>query len=145
MEFNRENVKNKPWCLDCDIEVDFKTKIQTTKAVVKGIEVEFDAIINYCAKCGRPVFIYEAEKINQIRCYDEYKRKKGLLTTEEIIGIRKKLGLSQTGLAKAIKVGKKNITRYELGAIQDASIDLLIRLLDKHPELFEIKKIKKST
>ena len=36
-------------------------------------------------------------------------------------------------------VGKKNIARYEIGKIQDKSIDLLIRLLDKHPHWFGIK------
>ena len=139
MKFDREKVKVKPWCLHCDTSVNFKLETHIRRAVVKGVEIKSDEIVVYCDKCGRPVFLYDAEKINQIKLYDAYKRKKGLLTTEEIIEIRKKYGLSQTELAKAIKVGKKNIARYELGGVQDACIDLLIRLLDKHPELFGIK------
>ena len=132
-------IRNQPWCLRCDTIGEFETTTEIRKAVVKGVNVEFEAIKAYCPKCGDPLFLYEAEKVNQIRCFDEYKRKKGLLTSEEIIEIRKKYGLSQTQLAETIKVGKKNIARYELGAIQDASIDLLIRLLNNHPELFDIK------
>ena len=56
-----------------------------------------------------------------------------------IIEIRGKYGLSQSELAKKIMIGAKNIARYETGKIQDKSIDLLIRILNDHPELFGIK------
>lgn len=135
-----ETDKNKlALCVDCDCEVEYVSKDELREVTVKGVCVSFIAKSNYCSKCGAPLFVYEDERINIIRCYDEYKLKKGLLTSSEIIEIRKKYGLSQTDLAKAIKVGKKNIARYESGKIQDASIDLLIRLLDKHPNAFGIK------
>ena len=58
------------------------------------------------------------------------------MTSSEIIEIRNKYGLSQSKLAKLIKCGEKNIARYEKGAIQDASIDLLIRMVDLLPNYF---------
>lgn len=139
MEFKKEFIKLEPWCLRCDTVNEYELTTEIRKVTVKGVPVEFEAIKAYCPHCGDPLFVYEAERINQIRCFDEYKKKKGLLTSEEIIEIRNKYGLSQTDLAKAIMVGKKNIARYEIGKIQDKSIDLLIRLLDKHPHLFGIK------
>lgn len=139
MEFKKEFIKSEPWCLRCDIVNEYELTTEIRKVTVKGVPVEFEAIKAYCPHCGDPLFVYEAERINQIRCFDEYKKKKGLLTSEEIIEIRNKYGLSQTDLAKAIMVGKKNIARYEIGKIQDKSIDLLIRLLDKHPHWFGIK------
>lgn len=139
MEFKKEFIKSEPWCLRCDTVNEFELTTEIRKVTVKGVPVEFEAIKAYCPHCGDPLFVYEAERINQIRCFDEYKKKKGLLTSEEIIEIRNKYGLSQTDLAKAIMVGKKNIARYEIGKIQDKSIDLLIRLLDKHPHWFGIK------
>lgn len=139
MEFKKEFIKSEPWCLRCDTVNEYELTTEIRKVTVKGVPVEFEAIKAYCPHCGDPLFVYEAERINQIRCFDEYKKKKGLLTSEEIIEIRNKYGLSQTDLAKAIMVGKKNIARYEIGKIQDKSIDLLIRLLDKHPHWFGIK------
>ena len=139
MEFKKEFIKSEPWCLRCDTVNEYELTTEIRKVTVKGVPVEFEAIRAYCPHCGDPLFVYEAERINQIRCFDEYKKKKGLLTSEEIIEIRNKYGLSQTDLAKAIMVGKKNIARYEIGKIQDKSIDLLIRLLDKHPHWFGIK------
>lgn len=139
MEFKKEFIKSEPWCLRCDTINEYELTTEIRKVTVKGVPVEFEAIKAYCPHCGDPLFVYEAERINQIRCFDEYKKKKGLLTSEEIIEIRNKYGLSQTDLAKAIMVGKKNIARYEIGKIQDKSIDLLIRLLDKHPHWFGIK------
>lgn len=144
MEFKKEFIKSEPWCLRCDAINEYELTTEIRKVTVKGVPVEFEAIKAYCPHCGDPLFVYEAERINQIRCFDEYKKKKGLLTSEEIIEIRNKYGLSQTDLAKAIMVGKKNIARYEIGKIQDKSIDLLIRLLDKHPHWFGIKTSEKS-
>ena len=139
MEFKKEIVKAQPWCLRCDTIGEFETTTEIRKVTVKGVPVEFEAIKAYCPKCGDPLFLYEAERINQIRCFDEYKRKKGLLTSEEIIEIRKKYGLSQADLAKALRIGTKNIARYEAGKIQDRSIDFMIRLLNDHPALFGVK------
>ena len=139
MELKKELVKTKPFCLRCDKIGKYELTTEIRKVVVKGVLVEYEAIKAYCPHCGDPLFLYEAERINEIRCYDQYKKKKGLLTSGEMIVIRKKYGLSQTSLARAIRIGKKNIARYETGKIQDASIDLLIRLLDAHPNLFGIK------
>ena len=139
MEFKKEFIKAQPWCLRCDTIGEFETTTEIRKVVVKGIPVEFEAIKAYCPKCGDPLFLYEVERINQIRCFDEYKRKKGLLTSEEIIEIRRKYGLSQADLAKALRIGTKNIARYEAGKIQDRSIDYMIRLLNDHPTIFGIK------
>ena len=127
------------FCLECDSDVNYFTKPGVRSVTVKGIPVSFNSIEAYCSKCGTPIFAYEVERINQIRCFDEYKKKKGLLTSGEIIAIRDKYNLSQTDLANAIMVGKKNIARYETGKIQDKCIDLLIRMLDQHPEWFGIK------
>ena len=138
-KFKDHIIRAQPWCVRCDTIGEFETTTEIRKAVVKGVNVEFEAIKAYCPKCGEPLFLYEAERVNQICCFDEYKRKKGLLTSEEIIEIRRKYGLSQSELAKKIMVGAKNIARYEAGKIQDRSIDLLIRLLNDHPALFGIK------
>ena len=128
----------KIYCLSCDKEVDYNVKTSIEKRNIKGTEVEIDAKHAYCKECGSYLFVYELEKENQIKAFDLYKKAHGLLTSSEIIAIREKYHLSQTKLAKCIKCGEKNIARYENGAIQENSIDLLIRLLDQAPQLFGV-------
>jgi transcriptional regulator with XRE-family HTH domain len=52
----------------------------------------------------------------------------GLLTTSEIKAARKRLRLTQQQFADRLKAGIASVKRWELGAIQDESSDLLIRL-----------------
>jgi len=130
--------RKKIYCLTCDKEVDYEIKISAEKRNIKGTEVEINAKHAYCKECGSYLFVYELEKENQIKVFDLYKKAQGLLTSAEIIAIREKYHLSQTKLAKCIKCGEKNIARYENGALQENSIDLLIRILDKAPQLFGI-------
>lgn len=129
--------KNKTtYCLYCDENVNYIIDESVEERMVKGLKLLVPIKHTFCCKCNCPVFVYEIEKENQIRVYDAYKQRKNLLTSEEIIAIRRKYNLSQTKLAKLIKVGEKNIARYEAGAIQDNSIDLLIRFVDMFPQTF---------
>lgn len=96
-------------------------------------------VLFYCMykhHCNKDLFAPEYEKINRTNRFDEYKKLKGLLTSQDIIAIRNKYGLSQTKLASVIMCGAKNIARYETGTIQDKHIDLLLRILEEHTEYF---------
>ena len=126
----------KVFCINCNEETDYITKEVTKEYNVKGVKIEENIKETFCKQCGEKVFIYAIEKENQQKVYDAYKKKMGLLTSKEIIAIRQKYGLSQRKLASLIQCGEKNIARYENCAIQDKSIDLLIAMVDKYPEIF---------
>ena len=130
---------DKSYCLVCDKEVNFITKQEIEKCRIKGVEITYVALRAYCPNCDKDLFVPEYEKINRTNRFDEYKKIKGLLTSQDIIAIRNKYGLSQTKLAAVIMCGAKNISRYETGTIQDKHIDLLLRILDEHPEYFHLK------
>ena len=128
--------KNKLYCLNCDKDVLFDiVEVQETH-IIKGTKINVLTKHAICKECGSTIFNYQLEKQNQIIISDTYKAQVNLLTSKEIISIRQKYNLSQVELARIIKCGEKNIARYENGAIQDASIDLLIRLVDKIPAYF---------
>jgi len=59
---------------------------------------------------------------------DAYRKIKGLLSTKEIIGIRRKLGMSQQMLADFPGVSVRSVKRWEHGCIQDKAMDELIKL-----------------
>lgn len=60
--------------------------------------------------------------------YDAYKSAAGLLTSEEIVAIRKKHGLFAERFAPLLGFGAKTVMRYENGAIQSKEADYLIPL-----------------
>lgn len=128
----------KTFCVNCNEERECVIKEVTKEFDVKGIMVTATIEETYCSHCNNKVFIYKIEKKNQIKIYDEYKKKVGLLTSQDIIRIRQKYHLTQEELAKLICCGEKNIARYENGAIQDQSINLLLKLVDEHPEYFNL-------
>ena len=134
---------DKAYCLVCDKEVKFIIKNENEQCRIRGVDILYSALKAYCPVCNKDLFVSEFEKINRINRFDEYKKQNGLLTSQDIIAIRNKYGLSQTKLANVIMCGEKNIARYETGTIQDRHIDLLLRILDEHPEYFGLK-IKKE-
>ncbi len=124
------------FCINCDEEKSYHVKESIEEFAVKGTIVKAKVYECFCDTCHHKLFVYEYEKKNQIAIYDAYKEKMGLMTSAEIIELRKKYGLSQRALANIIKCGEKNIARYENGAIQDQSINLLLKLVDQMPDYF---------
>ena len=116
-------------CEHCDDEVPYTVNKVNKHFVVKGVDIEAEVLEAHCDICGNLVNPYEVSRHNDIAIYDAYKRKMGLLTSQEIIDIRKKRKMSQRKLATFISCGEKNIARYENGAIQDPVFDYLIRLV----------------
>ena len=98
--------------------------------IVCGVQVKATTYHLVCKKCGAYLSSDIIEKENDINVYNAYKKKVGLLTTDEIKQIRTKRGWSQRTLARFLGIGEKDITRYENGAVQTKSIDRMIRLVD---------------
>ena len=84
---------------------------------------------------------------NLLNARNEYRKKFGLLTLDEIINIRKEYGLSQVELSQLLGLGDVTIARYETKAIQDPIYDDILKrikqypmdmleLLDKHKDKF---------
>ena len=88
--------------------------------------VETEAMV--CDRCGFQVLTEEQSAGYTAAISDAYRRKHGLLTSEELREARKQLGLSQVQFAKYLKVGVASVKRWEAGLIQDQVLDELIRL-----------------
>jgi len=88
--------------------------------------VETEAMV--CDRCGFQVLTEEQSAAYTAAISDAYRRKHGLLTSEELREARKRLGLSQVQFAKYLKVGVASVKRWEAGLIQDEALDELIRL-----------------
>lgn len=111
-------------------------KNEKTRTKIKGEEVEYDETFYYCPIGFDGEHKYVSGKLldrNLLNARNAYRKKHGLLTSDEIVNIRKKFDLNQVELAKMMGFGEATISRYESKAIQDESYDLLLRMVSDDP------------
>lgn len=87
-----------------------------------------------CPTCHERVFTLEQSRDFHERALLLYRKKYGLLTSDEIRAIRDRLGISQRALALLLRLGPASVARWEANRnVQTASMDVLLRLLRDVP------------
>lgn len=135
--------------MDCPIcdklhEVEERKRISTT--VIKDVEVAYEEHYYFCANADEEECEFELGSMvnaNLMSARNAYRIKMGLLTSNEIVKIRDNYGLSQVDLARLLGWGEATISRYESKAIQDASYDMMLRLVKDDP-LITLELLKKN-
>ena len=104
-----------------------------SEAFVKN---EFIAFEYYFYKCEDNRFITpDLKRMNEVLACDAYRKKYGLLTSEEIVSIRKQYGLSQNDFSALLGWGKVSIKRYEMDHVQSRAYDTVLRQVMDDPHL----------
>lgn len=104
--------------------------------IFKGEEVSYKAVYEYCDSTEE---YYENEEMmasNDIAMKNAYRKKVGLLSSDEINEVRRKYGISQSDLASLLDWGQKTITRYEGHQVQDVAHDSILRKINDDPEWY---------
>ncbi len=103
---------------------------------LKGIKVEYEAEYGYCPELDE--YLEDDVLINENlrRARDAYRLKVGMLTTEKLVEIRTKLGVSQKDFATILGMGEATISRIETKVIQDRTTDDAIRRVNEDPVFF---------
>lgn len=70
---------------------------------------------------------------NDLSMKDAYRKKMGLLTSDEIVQMRQRYQISQTDLAAVLGWEQDLITRFETHLVQDKAHDDLLRRIDLDP------------
>lgn len=130
VSYDTMEVIMRKFCGNCEVFEEVNIIKRTDKFNVKNVNISAEIITLYCKYCGQEVYDREIEIENDINILDTYKRHKNLLTTENIIDLRKKYQISQSTFSQILGFGAKTITRYENGSIQDYAHDNLIRLIE---------------
>jgi putative zinc finger/helix-turn-helix YgiT family protein len=114
-------------CLNCNGDK-FEEKNYRFSPEIKGEEVEVIVSAMVCTQCHDPLM--NDEQMSQLRkaTADAYRKKHGLLTSEEIVNFRNSFGMSQASFANYLKVGEASIKRWETYFVQDVGQDEHIRL-----------------
>ena len=123
-------------CPLCDKKHEIEERKRTNSIVLKGEEVSYEERFYFCENAAEDENEFETATMtneNLLNARNAYRIKKGLLTSQEIVGIRESYGLSQVDLAKLLGWGEATISRYESKAIQDEAYDTMLRLIKDNP------------
>ncbi len=123
-------------CVDCMTVHDVKTVEVMDWTIFKDVEINYKAEYDYCEKTDG--FLADEDQMtkNDISLKNAYRKKVGLLTSEDIVKIRHKYGISQGDLCALLGWGGKTITRYESHQVQDKAHDSILRKINDDPEWF---------
>ena len=123
-------------CPCCMEEHKVKTVKINERTTFKKRKVSYDAIYMYC-DIADELYMDEHQIVeNDSRLKDAYRKIEGLLTSEEICGIRAKYGITQRDLSIVLGWGGKTITRYERHQVQDKAHDMILKKIDRDPDWF---------
>ncbi len=123
-------------CLICMEEHEVDTVEVMETEIFKDEEVSFTATYEYCSNANEYLESEEMIKSNSLAMKDAYREKAGLLTSAEIIGIRRKYDVSQKDFSEILDWGRATITRYENHQVQDRAHDDVLRKIDYDPKWF---------
>lgn len=107
----------------------------TLKLPVNGEHISVPGMPHLaCPKCGEIVLRFDEARRLHRQALEIYRRKYGLLSSVDIRAVRERLGLTQSELARLLRLGKNTLSRWEAGRnVQSASMDLLLRLIRDVP------------
>jgi putative zinc finger/helix-turn-helix YgiT family protein len=91
-----------------------------------------------CPKCGEIVLTGKAARRLGEDAIAIYRRRHGLLSADQIRGIRERFGLTQAAFARLLRLGSNTLSRWEAGRnVQTEAMDTLLRLIRDVPGSIE--------
>ena len=104
----------------------------------RSLEIE-NYVIYECLECGESI-VDDASLRNAEKLIKDFQREvDGLLTSKEIIKIRKALGFTQENFGLILGGGRKAFARYESCSVtQSKAMDNLLRIVFEKPEALKI-------
>lgn len=123
-------------CAECGSS-EFKAFAEADEFQRNGQSYIVDVEYSICNQCGDEVIFSEQIKRNDCLVRDAWRKIDGLLTAQEIVDLRNKLGLTQQDAAKVFGGGINAFSKYERSeVIQSVAMDKLMRAALVFPELF---------
>ena len=119
----------KDFCPICNDVTSLEEVQIKEKHFIKKEEFIIHATLLKCEKCGESFENGQLEVSNYLLAADVYRKAHELLTTEEIVGIREKYGLSQRLLCRLFDWSPSLLCQYENGKIQDSAHNDLLEMI----------------
>jgi putative zinc finger/helix-turn-helix YgiT family protein len=113
-------------CIQCGNEL--KEKVASFEGQYAGEKFTVHVPGLVCEDCGYQTLHAKQVDSYQVAVADAYRAKHKLLTSAEIRKLRAQRGMNQEQFAAYLNVGSASVKRWELGKVQDTSMDELIRI-----------------
>lgn len=123
------NYKKIQFCDECNKEQEFIYENVNRNYTVKGEIINVDLVISKCSICGEEIWDDDLMKINQNKIFSEYRKKKGIISPNEIKDIRDKYSISQKDLSILLGFGEKTLSRYENGSLPDETHNNILKMI----------------
>lgn len=123
-------------CPLCDKLHEVEQRTRVASIIIKGEEIKYNEIYYFCKNSDEDENEFVTGKMeneNLLNARNEYRKEHNLLTSNQIVEIREKYGLSQVDLARLLGWGEATISRYESKAIQDEAYDNMLRIIKDNP------------
>lgn len=123
-------------CPVCNKVHSLEQRKRLTQSIVKDEVVDYEEIYFLCPLSDEEENEFVPAGLmdeNLLRARDSYRKKKGLLTSNEIASIRSYYGLTQSDFSALLGWGDITVTRYETKTIQDETYDHIMSLVRENP------------
>lgn len=123
-------------CPICDQAHEIEERETLIQAKIKGEIITYKEKYYYCKNADPDEREFVPTKMankNLLAARDAYRKKHHLLSSSEIVDLRKDYNLSQVELAQLLGWGEATISRYESKSIQDESHDGMLQQIRKDP------------
>jgi HTH-type transcriptional regulator/antitoxin MqsA len=125
------------YCLQCDDGTEFELKIKDVTVQANDVTRVVPEVAGWhCPKCGEIEFVDQDSSQRHMEALNAAWVEARATESLPLRAIRKKLGLRQADAGRLFGGGVSAFSDYERGKTQPhKSTVLLLKLLDKHPEL----------
>ena len=113
------------YCVVCGQDGPLRHEQKATEFDVRGETLHFQVPVRVCPSCGTTEVEEGLDPAEM--AFAEYRKRKGLLTPQQIREIRQRYRLSQKSFAALLGMSESTINRYEGGGLQDEAHDQAIR------------------
>ena len=115
-------------CIKCGQRVEPEAP-RTIDAEFRGKCLSVRLRVPWCSQCNRAVILGRKVRTYHRAVSDAYRRQVGLLTTDEIDGLRRSLNMTWSEFADYLFIGIATLKRWNRGEIQTRALDRLVRLM----------------
>jgi putative zinc finger/helix-turn-helix YgiT family protein len=119
-------MEKKAYCSKCEQKQHYFIKQEEVTRKVKENTYVLNVKVAHCAMCDEEVYIPEISDEAQQAFFNAYRADHQLLTPDEIVRVRKAIGLNQRDFSRLLGFGEITISRYELGSLPSKNNALAI-------------------